>query len=136
MDEQPQQKKLLAFIPSYFYLLNAPIVIAAIVIGWLTGLGLIFVLIMGVLGYLAGWLYSKSRLGVTDGVENFVSWANVVTWIIPFIGIIVSCASLATISRVASKDRRRIIILTYVGLYLSLANSILGEIVIMLASKK
>ena len=78
-----------------------------------------------IIGYLFALYYVVRKNREDESWVSFIHWTNVVTWLIPIIGIANSVFSL-TVAEGIAKNKTKLFILGYVGLALTILNAIAG----------
>jgi hypothetical protein len=118
------KKKLLNIIVSYMGFIVGLIVSYLLIrfLGLIAGLILIILFILGF--SFPGW-YLRKR-SPSEKIINFIIWSNILTWLLPPIGLFTSVASLGFISHFEKPAKTRALVLGLVGLILTIINSIVG----------
>lgn len=94
------------------------------------GVGIVFLLclVLGWLGwFIGGFIYKKEWLKLA----TFINWANVITWIIPVLGVFTSMISLRMYFGFPDDFKKRKIFLTLglISIILSIINGVAGVLI-------
>lgn len=101
----------------------------SMVVGILVGkyigiLGLILYVVAGGIGYVFGQVYSKSKK-INKNVIEIICWSNVLTWLLPPLGLMTGFATWQ-FSETLVNRRRRYLTLSIIAIILSLGNGFWG----------
>lgn len=87
--------------------------------------GTLALLPSSIIGYLFAHYYVIEKNRENESWVKFIHWTNVVTWLLPIIGIATSVFSL-TVAEGISQNKTKLFVLGYVGLTLTILNAIAG----------
>lgn len=115
---------------SWGWLLSIIAVLFGMVLGEYFGIIFLIYFVLFFIGwYPTGWYIKKSKNSYKTG--NIIAWANVVAWLLPFIGLIIAASTFRF--RYEFTHEKKYLILCLTGLFLSIVN-ILAGIYMRLAS--
>lgn len=107
-------------------ILNFFVIAGSMALGYILGLAYFVVIIPILIGVYLPKIYTKKSSGQT--IANITAWSNVLTWILPFLGLYTAAATLSTAGIYREKSTKYYI-LGGIGLALSLINGILGVMI-------
>jgi hypothetical protein len=94
-------------------------------VGYALGMGIIYIFLISLAGYMAGGWYFKKKSCQIDLLMKVFGWLNLVAWFLPITGYFIGFASWRFFENNKNKTLK---IITIIGITLSLINGAAGII--------